>query len=313
MPKAQAQRRTWKPRLSSRSWQKFLSNWKLLNSIKIRRFAYGNTEELAARKAGIRMMGMACGNIGLLGQSRHKQSRHIIPKRRMSSTPKGTSNLLGIIRGCLGSSPLSWSLGSVSSCWTFFPLPTETLTFSFHASWTSGLQGGEKDRLSFPGNVWSVPQRAQTGGYSSSLLLQLLAQERAVEPEERWMSHEEQVYRRKPIPQCSLCLIHRMPCREDLPGSSITPRWQTAGRAASGMTLSPTAPPSRSALCQGGSCLALEWVCLRLTLWCAPTHSCTVSYLTAQTLLRHRLQCLFSFWGEKRSITSCLYWETLFP
>lgn len=34
----------------------------------------------------------------------------------------------------------------------------------------------------FLGNVWNFPQRAQTGGYSSSLLLQLLFQEGAMEP-----------------------------------------------------------------------------------------------------------------------------------
>lgn len=148
--------------------------------------------------------------------------------------------------GCLGSSPLSglWRVFQAAEHrGKFFPLPRETLTFSFRASYTSGLQVGGKDGLSFLGNVWNLPQRAQPGGYSSSLLLQLLAQERAMEPEVRWMSHVRQVCRRKPIPQCSLCLIHRTPCREVLPGSTIIPRWQTAGRAASGMTLSPGCSP----------------------------------------------------------------------
>lgn len=154
----------------------------------------------------------------------------------------------------------------------FFPLPRETLTFSFRASCTSGLQGGGKDWLSFLGNVWNLPQRAQTRGDSSSLLLQLLAQERAMEAEVRWMSHVGQVHRREPIPQCSLCLIHSTPCREDLPGSIPAPRWQTAGKAASGMTLSPGCSPHPGQPC------AREFPARRCCAW-------KMSYSEADTVL----------------------------
>lgn len=56
------------------------------------------------------------------------------------------------------------------------------------------------------GNVLNAPQRAQTAGQSSSLLLQLLAQKRAVEPKVRGTSRVRQGHRREPGPRCSTLL-----------------------------------------------------------------------------------------------------------
>lgn len=64
---------------------------------KIRRFAYGNTAELAAGKADVQMTDMPRGNVRLLGQSVHKGQRCTVPKRWVSGTPKGMSNVLGNI------------------------------------------------------------------------------------------------------------------------------------------------------------------------------------------------------------------------
>lgn len=48
----EAQRRTWKPGLCSRSWLKYPNAWKLLKGLEIRCFTKGNSANLVTRKTG---------------------------------------------------------------------------------------------------------------------------------------------------------------------------------------------------------------------------------------------------------------------
>lgn len=48
----EAQRRTWKPGLRSRSWLKYPNAWKLLKGLEIRCFTKGNSANLVTRKTG---------------------------------------------------------------------------------------------------------------------------------------------------------------------------------------------------------------------------------------------------------------------
>lgn len=163
--------------------------------------------------------------------------------------------------GCLGSSPLSWSLESVSSCWTsreIFPAAhgdtdifIPCLMYLMLARWWKGQDLGfcswEMSGISHRGH--KLEGTAAPSCYNFCFRR---------EPWSQGWGEWAMWDRSLGGSQFHSAHIHRTPCREDLPGSTSTPRWQTAGRAASGTTLSPgCSPPSRSALCQGGSCSAL--------------------------------------------------------
>lgn len=151
--------------------------------------------------------------------------------------------------GCLGSSPLSWSLESVSSCWTSRDIfPTAHRDTDIFIPWLMYLRLARR---------W----KGQDSGFCSWEMSEISHRGHKVAAAPscyRFWGEWAMWDRSLGGSQFHSVHIHRTPCREDLPGSTSTPRWQTAGRGASGMTLSPgCCPPSRSALCQGGSCSAL--------------------------------------------------------
>ena len=71
------------------------------------------------------------------------------------------------------------------------------------ARWWRGAPCTVMQPPSSLGSVQNAPQRAETAGDSSSLLLQLPAQESAVKPKARGTSHVRKGHRREPGPQCS--------------------------------------------------------------------------------------------------------------